>query len=77
MSYVNTGSFLAVGVTFAVLGISAVGARFFVRSKNVGLGVEDWCCFAALVRPSRKYDRFTAQDEIDSRARRMQHHDCW
>lgn len=50
MTYVNKGSVLAVGILFIILGILAVGARFYVRRKKAGYGIDDWLCLPALVR---------------------------
>ena len=50
MTYVNEQSVCAVGITFIVLGLAAVGARFYVRmQRHQGLDVDDWLCLPALV----------------------------
>ena len=53
MTLTSTGSVLALGTLFIVLGVTTVGARFIVRSKNGGIGVDDWLYLAALVGHSR------------------------
>ncbi len=54
MTYVNGGSVIAIAILFIVLGILAVIARFNIRRKKSGLGIDDWLCLPALVssRPS-------------------------
>ncbi len=49
MTYVNKNSVLAIGVLFIVLGISVVTARFHVRRRKAGYGLDDWLCIPALV----------------------------
>lgn len=49
MTYVNGGSVLAIAILFIVLGIAAVIARFCIRRKKSGLGIDDWLCLPALV----------------------------
>ena len=51
MTYVNERSVLAVGILFIFLGVLVVLARFHVRRKKAGLGLDDWLCLPALVRP--------------------------
>jgi len=51
MTYVNERSVLAVGILFIILGILVVIARFYVRRKKAGFGLDDWLCIPALVRP--------------------------
>lgn len=49
MTYVNGGSVLAVAILFILLSIAAVIARFSIRRKKSGLGIDDWLCLPALV----------------------------
>ena len=50
MSYVNTGSVLAIGVTFVVTSIAAVATRFSIRLRHdTALGADDWLSLAAMV----------------------------
>ena len=56
MTYVNNSSVLAVGILFIILGILVVIARFYVRRKKSGFGLDDWLCIPALVRPYKASD---------------------
>ncbi|KAF2237620.1 hypothetical protein EV356DRAFT_510581 [Viridothelium virens] len=47
--YVNPASVLAVGILFIILSISAVGARFAIRYKKTGFGIDDYLCLPAMV----------------------------
>ncbi|KAH8424142.1 uncharacterized protein LDX57_001896 [Aspergillus melleus] len=49
MTYVNEGSVMAVGILFAILGTSAVVARFIIRFKTSSLAWDDWFCLLAWV----------------------------
>lgn len=49
MTYVNGGSVLAIGILFIILGVLAVTARFRIRFRKAGLGLDDWLCLPALV----------------------------
>ena len=54
MTYVNGGSVLAVAILFIAISIAAVVARFSVRRRKSGLGIDDWLCLLALVSCSAK-----------------------
>ena len=76
MTYVNGGSVLAVAVLFIALGIAAVIARLSVRRRKSGLGIDDWLCLLALVSssvPAKGHSK--ANELLDPRHRRRQHHD--
>ena len=77
MTYVNGGSVLAVAVLFIVLGIAAVIARFSVRRKKSGLGIDDWLCLPALVSsPSASPKGLPkANDFLGTRHCRGRHYD--
>lgn len=49
MTHVNEGSVLAIGILFIILGVFAVTARFWIRLRKMGLGIDDWLCLPALV----------------------------
>ena len=54
MTYVNGGSVLAIAILFIALSIAAVIARFSVRRRKSGLGIDDWLCLLALVNSPAK-----------------------
>ena len=76
MTYVNGGSVLAVAVLFIVLCIAAVAARFTVRRKNSGLGIDDWLCLPALVLTTvLEEDHPKTNDFSGAGRRRGRYHD--
>lgn len=77
MTYVNGGSVLAVAILFIALGIAAVIARFGVRRKKSGLGIDDWLCLPALVTSQSVLQKGPpkANAFLGTRYRRWHHHD--
>lgn len=77
MTYVNGGSVLAIAILFIVLGVAAVIARFSIRRKKSGLGIDDWLCLPALVGSQSvlRNGRAKTYDTLGACHRRGRYHD--